>query len=107
LGSEYVRMARANGISGRSIVVRHAFKSASIQVVTLAGLVTISLLIGTVFVEPVFALPGLGLLIVTAVNGADLPMVQGVAVFFTLIVIAVNLLADVLYTVLNPKVRTG
>lgn len=107
LGSEYVRMARANGISPSSIVFRHALKSASVQIVTLMGIVTISLLIGSVFVETVFALPGLGSLIVNAVNGHDLPMVQGVAVMFTLIVIAVNLLVDIAYTLLNPKVRVS
>ncbi|HEU4702993.1 MAG TPA: ABC transporter permease, partial [Conexibacter sp.] len=107
LGSEYVRMARANGISSRSIVFRHALKSASVQIVTLTGLVTITLLVGSVFVETVFALPGLGSLIVSAVNSHDLPMVQGVAVVFTLIVIVVNLLVDVAYGLLNPKVRTS
>lgn len=107
LGSEYVRMARANGISRASIVFRHAFKSAAVQVVTLTGLVTISLLIGTVFVETVFALPGLGSLIVNSVNAHDLPMVQGIAVVFALIVIAVNLVVDVAYVLLNPKVRVS
>ena len=107
LGSEYIRMARANGIPPRSIVLRHALKSASLQVVTLAGLVTVSLLIGTVFVETVFALPGLGSLMVTAVHGHDVPTIQAVAVFFTLIVVVVNLLVDIAYGLLNPKVKTS
>lgn len=107
LASEYVRMARANGASRRSIVFQHALKSAGVQVVTLTGLLTIGLLAGTVFVENVFSLPGLGSQIVGAVNGRDIPLVQGIAVFFTLIVIVVNLLTDLAYTVLSPKVRIG
>jgi peptide/nickel transport system permease protein len=105
--SEYVRMARANGISERTIVLRYSLKSASLQVVTLAGLWAVGLLIGTVFVEQVFALPGLGSLIVQGARNHDLTMVQGVAVFFTLIVIGVNLFVDLVYTVLSPKVRVG
>jgi peptide/nickel transport system permease protein len=105
LASEYVRMARANGIAMKSVVFRHAFKTASLQVVTLAGLLTVGLLVGTVFVETVFALPGMGSLIINGAHDRDVPMVQGVAVFFTLIVIAVNLVVDLLYTALSPKVR--
>jgi peptide/nickel transport system permease protein len=107
LSSEYVRMARANGISPLSIVMRHAFKTASLQVVTLAGLLTISLLVGTVFVEKVFALPGMGSLMVESVNLHDLAMVQGIVVFFTLIIVVVNLLTDLAYSLLAPKVRAA
>jgi len=105
LGSEYVRSARACGIPRVSIVLRHAFKTASLQVVTLAGLLAIGLLVGTVFVETIFALPGLGTLIVTAVNHHDLPVVQAVTVLFTLIVVGINLVTDVIYGLLNPRVR--
>jgi len=105
LSSEYVRVARANGMSPLSIVFRHAFRSASLQVVTLAGLMVIQLLIGTVFVETVFALPGLGSLMVGAAFAKDIPMAQGVAVFFTLIVVVTNLLVDLLYAALNPRVH--
>jgi peptide/nickel transport system permease protein len=107
LSSEYVRMARANGVSPVSIVVRHAFRSASLQVVTLASLLMIGLLIGTVFVEKVFALPGLGTLITTGVTNHDLPVVQAVAVFFTLIIVVINLVTDLTYGLLSPKVRVG
>jgi peptide/nickel transport system permease protein len=107
LSSEYIRMARANGVPGWSIVFQHAFKSASVQVVTLMGLLTVGLLAGTVFVENVFALPGLGSQIVLSVTQSDLPVVQGIAVFFTLIVVAVNLLVDLAYTVISPKVRVN
>jgi peptide/nickel transport system permease protein len=104
LSSDYVRMARANGISPISIVFRHAFKTAALQVVTLAGLLTIGLLAGTVFAETVFALPGLGSLMVLGTTTHDFPVVQGIALFFTLIVVGVNLLVDLTYTLLSPKV---
>jgi peptide/nickel transport system permease protein len=107
LSSEYVRMARANGVPGRSVILQHAFKTASIQVVTLAGLLTAGLLAGTVFVETVFALPGMGTLIVNGTRAQDITMVQGVAVFFTLIVVVIFLIVDVLYSVLSPKVRVS
>jgi peptide/nickel transport system permease protein len=107
LSSEYVRMARGNGIAEWSIVYRHAFKAAAIQVVTVAGLVVVGLLIGTVFVENVFGLPGLGALVVTAVTQHDVPLVEGIVITFTLIVIAVNLLIDLGYGLLDPRVRTA
>jgi peptide/nickel transport system permease protein len=107
LATEYVRMARANGIRRMSIILRHAFKPASLQVVTLAGLLTVGLLIGTVFAERVFALPGMGSLIVEGTDGHDLTMVQGVAVFFTVIVVAVNLTVDLAYSLLSPRVRVS
>jgi peptide/nickel transport system permease protein len=106
LSTEYVRMAWASGVSPVSILFRHAFRNAAMRVVTLMGLLTVSLLGGTVFVEAVFALPGLGSLAVKAATDHDLPMIQGVVVYFTVIVIAVNLLVDLAYTWLDPRVRT-
>jgi peptide/nickel transport system permease protein len=105
LGSEYIRMARANGISGRAIVVRHALRNASVRVVTVLGLQAVGLLGGTVLVENVFALPGLGSLMVNAATQHDLPVVAGMVVYFTLIVVVINLLVDLAYVWLNPRVR--
>jgi peptide/nickel transport system permease protein len=105
LSSTYVLMARAAGIPKASLIWRHAFKTASLQVVTQAGLLVVGLLVGTVFVETVFALPGLGSLIVSAANTHDVPVVQAVTVVFTLVVVGVNLTTDLAYSVLSPKVR--
>jgi peptide/nickel transport system permease protein len=105
MGSEYVRMARASGLPERWIVLQHALRTAAVPVVTVAGLLAVNLLIGTVFVENVFALPGLGSLVVPAVGQHDFPVVEGVVVFFTLIVVAINLVIDISYTLLNPRVR--
>jgi peptide/nickel transport system permease protein len=105
LASEHIRMAWANGLPARSIFFRHALRNASIPVVTVLGLVAVALLGGTLFVENVFALPGLGSLVVNGAIQGDLPVVQGVAVTFTLVVVLVNLLIDLAYSWLNPKVR--
>lgn len=106
LGSEYIRMARANGIPPRAIIFQHALKNASIRVLTVLGVQAVGLLGGTVLAENVFALPGLGSLIVTAAQDHDLPVVQGVALTFTIIVVVINLCIDLAYAWLNPKVRT-
>lgn len=107
LGSEHIRMAWANGLSARSIYTRHAMRNAAVRVVTVLGVQAVWLLGGTVIVENIFALPGLGSLVVNAATEHDLPIVQGVAIYFTLIVVVVNLLVDGLYTWLDPRVRTG
>ena len=102
---EFVRALRARGVPERT-VLRHALRNACIPVVTVLGLMVIGLLSGTVLAESVFALPGLGSLVVQATAQNDVPLVQGIVVSFTAIVIVVNLLVDVSYGVLNPKVRT-
>jgi peptide/nickel transport system permease protein len=107
LASEHIRMARANGLSPVSIVLRHALKNAALPIVTVLGLQTVSLLGGTILAESIFALPGLGGLVVTASLQHDLPVVTGVAVYFTVIVVIVNLFIDLAYTWLNPRVRAG
>jgi peptide/nickel transport system permease protein len=105
LARDFVTTLRAGGASEASIVFRHALRNAAIPVVTLVGLTFIGLLSGTVFVEAVFAMPGLGGLAVAATTRHDIPMIQGVVVVFTLVVVVVNLATDLVYGWLNPKVR--
>jgi peptide/nickel transport system permease protein len=105
LASEHVRMAWANGIAPRQIVYRLALKNASMRVVTVGSLQVIGLLTGTLFVEQVFALPGLGSGLTSAASSGDVPVTQGIVVFFTLIIVVVNLLSDLAYTLLDPRVR--
>ncbi|HJQ47652.1 MAG TPA: ABC transporter permease [Amycolatopsis sp.] len=107
LASEYIRMARANGIRYHSIVFINALKNASVVVVTILGLQAVGLLGGTVVVENVFALPGLGGLAVSSTAQHDLPVIQGIVIYFTLLVVVINLIVDIAYTWLNPKVRTS
>jgi peptide/nickel transport system permease protein len=106
LGREWVWALRARGIAERTVIFRHALRAAAIPVVTVVGIVFVGMLSGTVFVENVFALPGLGTLAVQATTAHDIPTILGVALYFTLIVVAVNLLIDLAYGWLNPKVRT-
>lgn len=106
LGSEYVRALWAHGVRPRSIYLRHALKNAALPIVTVLGVQTVSLLGGTVLVENVFALPGLGSLTVTASLRHDLPLITGLAVVFTLMVVVINLVVDALYAVLNPRISS-
>lgn len=105
LARNFILMLRAQGLPLRSIIFKHALRNAAIPVVTLLGLMFVSLLGGTVLIETVFAVPGLGQQAVTASSTHNLPMIEGVAFYFTVIVIIVNLLVDLSYGWLNPKVR--
>ncbi|MFC4948857.1 ABC transporter permease [Pseudonocardia sp. GCM10023141] len=104
LGSEYIRMARANGISPRSLTFRHALKNSAIRIVTVVSLRAVALLGGTVVVESVFSVPGLGFQVVNSTQRSDVPVVLGLVVYFTIIVVVINLVVDVSYRWLNPKV---
>jgi peptide/nickel transport system permease protein len=105
LSSEYIRMARASGISPKSIVLRHALKNAAPRAVTVIGLTGVSLVGGAVLIEALFALPGLGLLSVSSVGTHDVTVIQGLILYYAVMVVIINLLVDVSYTWLNPKVR--
>ena len=87
------------------MIWRHALRNAALPVVTVLGLVMVGAISGTVFVERVFVLPGLGSLAVTAALTNDITVLQGATLYFTLLTIAINLLVDVSYGWLNPKVR--
>lgn len=105
LSAEFVTMLRARGLSRRSVVFRHALRSAAIPVVTMLGLLLISLLGGAVVIESFFSIPGLGQQAVDAAGSSNLPVITGVAFCFTVIVVTANLLVDLSYRWLNPKVR--
>jgi len=105
LRRDFVRVLEANGIPRRSVVYRHALRNAAIPVVTVIGITFVGLLGASVLVESVFALPGLGSGLTTAASQHDIPVIQGAALYFTLVVVVVNLLVDVAYGLLNPQVR--
>jgi peptide/nickel transport system permease protein/oligopeptide transport system permease protein len=105
LGQDYIRTARAKGLSGWPVVLRHGLKNALIPVVTIFGLQFGNLLAGAVIVETVFGRPGLGRLIVGGVLAKDFPLVQGTILFVATAYVVMNLLVDVAYAVLDPRIR--
>lgn len=107
LEKEYVRTGHAKGLSMRRIVMRHLLRNASIPVVTVAALEIANLLAGAVIVETVFAWPGLGQLTVQAINARDFMVVQGVVLLGATTAIVLNLVADLLYSLIDPRIRIG
>lgn len=105
LSQDYIRTARSQGLSRREVLWRRAMKNGSGPLVTTVGFQIAILIGGSVVVEKVFSLPGLGSLMIDAVLTKDLPVIQGVVLINAAFVIVINLLADVAYTLLNPKVR--
>jgi peptide/nickel transport system permease protein len=105
LSSDYVRTARAKGVRERDVVMKHALRNALIPVITLGALEFGTLLSGAVLTEQVFTIPGFGKLIVDAVFNRDYAVVQGVVLFTATAYIVLNLVADVLYAVANPRLR--
>lgn len=107
LQADYVRTARAKGLRGRVVILKHAFRNAVLPVVTLSALLFGELLAGAVLTEQIFTIPGFGKLIVDAVFNRDYAVVQGVALCTAVAFIFMNLVADVLYVILNPRLRTA
>jgi peptide/nickel transport system permease protein len=105
LSQDYIRSLRANGIARRQIVFKHGLRNGAIPVVTTLGFVFVGLLAGTVVIEQVFNLPGLGSMLLNGVLTHDLPVVQGVVIVFAVVVVIVNLLVDLLAAALNPRMR--
>lgn len=104
LGAPFVRTLRAKGMGPGAIVWKHGLKNIGVTLATVVGLLVNAMLGATVVVEAVFAIPGLGSLVVKSAIGKDFPMVQGVVLVMVLIVIAVNLLVDMLYPLLDPRI---
>ena len=105
LQSDYIRTARAKGLYKHRIILVHALRNALLPVVTIFGLQFGHVLAGTVIIEAVFARPGLGLMLVNAIVAKDFPLVQGTIMFVAGAYILVNLLVEVIYTYLDPRIR--
>jgi peptide/nickel transport system permease protein len=107
LGRDYVRTARAKGASERDVTLRHALRNALIPVVTVVGLQFGSLLGGTVIIEQVFSIPGIGRFALEGINLRDYPVVQGAVLVIAASFVFVNLFVDLLYALIDPRVRYG
>jgi peptide/nickel transport system permease protein/oligopeptide transport system permease protein len=105
LGHDYVRTARAKGMREQGILLRHALKNAFIPILTVVGLQFGTLLGGAVLTESVFGWPGIGLLLVDSIFARDYPMVQGIALVFSTLFILLNLIVDVLYAYIDPRIH--
>lgn len=107
LDQPYVRTAWAKGCTPTRVIAKHVFKNAALSTVTIAGLILGGMLGGTVIIEAIFATPGVGEYLVRAIVAGDLPVIQGVAVMFVLAFALINLVVDVIYGWLNPKVQVA
>ena len=105
LEDDYIRTAWSKGLSQSGVIVKHAFKNALLPVITMMAIQVASLLSGAVITETVFAIPGIGRLAVDAISSRDMPLLQGTVVFTTALIILGNLIADILYAVIDPRIR--
>jgi peptide/nickel transport system permease protein len=105
LGQDFIRVARAKGLSTRTVLLRHALRNALVPIVTVLGLQMGFLLGGVVITEQIFGLPGLGWTLLNGVYQRDYPVVQGTVMIFAVTFVLVNLLVDLLYTYLDPRIR--
>jgi peptide/nickel transport system permease protein len=106
LSQEHVRVARAKGLTERRVLGRHVILNASLPILTVVGIQVASLLGGTVIIETIFALPGVGRYIYEAIANRDYPVVQGVTIVIAAIFVVVSMTVDILYAVLDPRLRT-
>ncbi len=104
LSKDYIRTARAKGVPYKRIVLRHLARNSAIPVITVAALEISHLLAGAVIVETMFAWPGLGQVAVQAINARDFPIVQGIVLLASVVTVICNLLADLLYCVVDPRI---
>jgi peptide/nickel transport system permease protein len=105
LGSEYVKLARLKGLPEALVIAKHAFKNALIPVLTLAGINLVLMVNVSVVVETVFAWPGIGRLLFEGITFRDFPVVQATVLLSGIMIVAVNLIIDVLYAVIDPRIR--
>ncbi len=102
---DYVRTIRSKGMSEQNVMYKHVLKNAMIPILTVFGLIMAEVVAGTIIVEQVFSLPGIGQLLITAISNRDFPLVQGIVMYITVAVVVINFIVDILYSVLDPRIR--
>jgi peptide/nickel transport system permease protein len=105
LSQDYIRTAESKGLPKRAVILRHAMRNALLPVMTVTGLQTGRLLSGAILTETIFSWPGIGLWIFEAIQARDYPIVQGATLFIATIFVTVNLITDLLYAVVDPRIR--
>jgi peptide/nickel transport system permease protein len=105
LGEDYVRSARAKGVGQKSVIVRHALRSALVPVITIFGLEFATLLSGTVFTEKIFAIDGVGKAAIDAISASDLPLIEATVLLAAFLIVDGNIVVDMMYSWLDPRVR--
>lgn len=105
LGQDYVRTARAKGVSRRGVVIRHALRNALVPIATVSGILVADVITGSFFVETITRVPGIGRYFVLATTGRDYPVLLGLALLFGVVIVTMNILVDLAYAVLDPQVR--
>ena len=105
MGQDYITTARSKGLLEKVVIIKHALRNAFIPIITVIGLQFGSLLGGAVLTETVFAWPGIGRLIVDSISARDYPMVQGIVLVFAVLYILVNLIVDILYAYIDPRIH--
>ena len=107
LGEDYIRTARAKGLREKKVIWKHALKAASMPIITIIGFYFATYMAGAIVIETIFARPGIGKMLIDAVYARDYNLVQGATVFIAGIMVLMNLITDILYTCLDPRVRVG
>lgn len=102
---DYVRTIRSKGMSEQNVMYKHVLKNSMIPILTVFGLMMAEVVAGTIIVEQVFSLPGIGQLLITAISNRDFPLVQGIVMYITVAVVMINFMVDILYSVLDPRIR--
>ncbi|MCL1694357.1 ABC transporter permease [Lysinibacillus sp. BPa_S21] len=102
---DYVRTIRSKGMSEQNVMYKHVLKNSMIPILTVFGLIMAEVVAGTIIVEQVFSLPGVGQLLITAISNRDFPLVQGIVMYITVAVVMINFIVDILYSVLDPRIR--
>ncbi|MGY3189384.1 ABC transporter permease [Lysinibacillus sp. TE18511] len=102
---DYVRTIRSKGMSEHNVMYKHVLKNSMIPILTVFGLIMAEVVAGTIIVEQVFSLPGVGQLLITAISNRDFPLVQGIVMYITVAVVMINFMVDILYSVIDPRIR--
>ncbi|MDM5247563.1 ABC transporter permease [Lysinibacillus sp. G4S2] len=102
---DYVRTIRSKGMSEQNVMYKHVLKNSMIPILTVFGLIMAEVVAGTIIVEQVFSLPGVGQLLITAISNRDFPLVQGIVMYITVAVVMINFMVDILYSVIDPRIR--